>query len=91
MNLKKIDIAKNISSQGSIPYSLSKDILDSFIDLIKSKSSDEAVKISGFGTFVKKITPQRIGRNPATGKEHIIPARMKLNFMASKKIKEQLN
>ena len=91
MNLKKIDIAKNISSQTSLPYSLSKDIVDSFIELIKSKSSFGTVKITGFGTFVRKITPQRIGRNPATGKKHTIPERSKLNFVASRKIKEQLN
>jgi nucleoid DNA-binding protein len=38
MSLKKSDIAKNISSKASISGSASKELVDSFIDIIKSKS-----------------------------------------------------
>ena len=91
MSLKKIDIAKNISSKTFISGSVSKELVDSFIDIIKSKSNEQDVKVSNFGTFTNKVTPQRIGRNPKTGEEHIITERVKLNFIASNKIKDQLN
>ena len=91
MSLKKSDIAKKISSKISIKNSLSKEIIDSFIDIIKSKSESSVVKISNFGTFMNKITPERIGRNPSTGEEHVITERVKLNFMISNKVKKQLN
>ena len=49
------------------------------------------IKIAHFGTFINKVTPQRIGRNPKTGEEHYNHERVKLNFVVSNKVKEQLN
>ena len=91
MSLKKSDIAKNISSNASISETTSKELVDSFIDIIKSKSNEQDVKVASFGTFVNKVTPQRVGRNPKTGEEHIITERVKLNFIVSNKVKQQLN
>ena len=91
MTLKKSDIAKNISSRISIKNSMSKDIVNSFIEIIKSESYSSMVKISNFGTFINKVTPERIGRNPSTGKEYIITERVKPNFIISDKVKKQLN
>jgi nucleoid DNA-binding protein len=48
-------------------------------------------KISGFGTFVIKSSPERYGRNPLNMKPYKINARKKLNFRPSSKIKEKLN
>ena len=91
MSLKKSDIAKNISSKAFISESISKELVSSFIDIIKSNSNEQDVKVASFGTFANKVTPQRIGRNPKTGEEHIITERVKLNFVVSNKVKEQLN
>ena len=91
MNLKKSDIAKSISSKVSISESISKDLISSFIDIIKLKSNVSDVKIANFGTFTNKVTPERVGRNPKTGKEYIITERVKLNLVISNKVKEQLN
>jgi integration host factor subunit alpha len=91
MSLKKSDIAKNIASKASISESLSKELVSSFIDIIKLKSNEQDVKVANFGTFTNKVTPERIGRNPKTGEEHIITERVKLNFIASNKVKDQLN
>ena len=91
MSLKKSDISKNISSSIHLSENLSKDIFNSFIDIIKSRSATKNVKIPNFGTFSNKTTPQRMGRNPKTGEEFLITKRKKLNFVVSKKIKSQLN
>ena len=91
MSLHKSDIAKNISLKASISKSLSKEIASSFIDIIKLKSNEQDVKVANFGTFTNKVTPQRLGRNPKTGEEHIITERIKLNFIISNKVKKQLN
>jgi nucleoid DNA-binding protein len=40
---------------------------------------------------MNKVTPERIGRNPKTGEAHVISERVKLNFIASNKVKEKLN
>ena len=91
MSCKKSDIAKLISSKISISNTYSKEIVDSFIDLVKFKSNENNIKISNLGTFCNKITPERIGRNPKTLEEHIIKERIKLYFIVSNKVKKQLN
>ena len=91
MSKNKKDIAQNIKSKALLSNEISKKVLDSFIEIIKLNSSFNDIKIAGFGTFANKVTPQRVGRNPKTGKEHIITERVKLSFAVSNKIKEQLN
>jgi len=91
MSLKKSDIVKNISNKISISDALARNIVGCFIDSIKTNSNICEVKVANFGTFSYKLTPQRIGRNPKTGEEHIIAERLKLNFTVSNKVKEQLN
>lgn len=91
MSLKKIDIARNISSKAIVSDLVGKNLVNSFIDFIKLKSIESDVKIANFGTFTNKVTPQRIGRNPKTGEKHVITERIKLSFITSNKIKSQLN
>ena len=51
MTIKKIDIAKKISSDLSISVADAKNITESFINCIKNFSSSGDVKLSRFGTF----------------------------------------
>ena len=51
----------------------------------------EKVQIAGFGTFEVKARAQRVGRNPATGKEIVIPAAKHPAFSAGKTLKEKVN
>ena len=91
MSLGKKDIATNIHIKAQLSRDDSRKILDSFIDLIKNKAFLTPVKISNFGSFIYKSTPSRIGRNPKTKKEYLIPERNKLNFLVSNKVKKILN
>ena len=91
MSCTKSDIAKNIANKTSISNQKAKQLLDRFIQVVVSGSKKQQVKISGFGTFIKKETPSRIGRNPKTGEEFKISKRTKLNLILSNKIKEKIN
>ena len=91
MSLKKSDIVKKISDKISVSNSLANNIFSCFVDTIKINSNLCDVKVANFGTFSNKVTPQRLGRNPKTGEEHVISERVKLNFIVSNKVKEQLN
>lgn len=53
-------------------------------------SNGQNVKISGFGTFILRDKPKRIGRNPKTGIEVPIAPRRVLTFRASQKMREQI-
>ena len=91
MSYTKSDIAKNIADRSSLPNQKAKQLLDRFIQVVVSDSKKKQVKISRFGTFIRKETPLRIGRNPKTGEEFEISKRTKLNLILSNKIKEKIN
>ena len=90
MSLGKKDIVNNISSETFLFKSISKKILESFFQKIKDKKYKK-VKISNFGTFYIHESPKRIGRNPKTKEEFLIPKRKKLAFKPSSSIKNDLN
>ena len=91
MSLGKKDISKNISTKAHFSLNESEIFLNSFLKLLKDKSINNLIKISKFGTFEKKITPQRIGRNPKTKEEFIINKRLKFTFKSSNNVKSFLN
>ena len=91
MSLGKRDISRNISSKAHIKLEIASNILNSFLEIIKTKSQNNEIKISGFGSFNYKKTPLRIGRNPITKKEYPISSRLKLNFNSSKKVRKIFN
>ena len=47
-----------------------------------------AVMIRGFGTFTRKTTTARIGRNPLTLEEVDVPASSQLRFKPSKSLRK---
>lgn len=51
----------------------------------------EKVQIAGFGTFEVKQRAERVGRNPATKAEIVIPASKHPAFTAGKALKEKVN
>ena len=91
MSFGKKDISNNISSKALISKDNSKKFFTNFLNLVTSKSKSRIIKISNFGTFYTKNTPQRLGRNPKTKEEFIISKRSKLFFTPSNKIRSILN
>ena len=91
MSVNKKNIIKKIVKDASLTNEDAYNVLELFLSSIKKYSRINKVKISGFGSFSYKKTPQRIGRNPKTKDSYIIPELNKLNFMSSNKIKEKLN
>ncbi|MDA8916443.1 HU family DNA-binding protein [Gammaproteobacteria bacterium] len=91
MNFNKSNIIKKINKNSSISNDDSSILLELFLLFIKNHSKLSVVKLSGFGTFSFKKTPERVGRNPKTNDSYIIPTMNKLNFKPSNKIKDQIN
>jgi len=90
MGLGKKDIVKNISSKTQFSNSNSKSILEYFFNILKN-NVQKNIKISNFGTFTIKKTPERVGRNPKTKEEVMITAKKRISFKASSQIKNLLN
>ena len=91
MSFGKKDIILSISSKALVTNDDSKKFFINFLNLVTSKSKSRIVKISNFGTFYTKNTPQRLGRNPKTKEEFVISKRSKLFFKPSNKIRSIIN
>ena len=57
----------------------------------KGLKKEGKVTLVGFGTFTAKKRAARTGRNPLTGAEVKIPARVVPGFRAGSKLKDALN
>ena len=67
-------------------------VVDSIFEELKGKFlAGESVKLSGFGNFEVKKRGRRVGRNPKTGEEKVIPPRTVVSFKPSQIFKEEVN
>ncbi len=65
--------------------------LDSFLESVSAQlEAGGAVTLSGLGRFEAKPTPARPGRNPATGREVLIPARRRPVFTLSRTLRTMM-
>tara|TARA_E500000178_G_C16749599_1_gene629770 strand:+ start:239 stop:529 length:291 start_codon:yes stop_codon:yes gene_type:complete len=90
-NIKKIDIIKSLSIKTGFSLNFSKKLIEDliyiFIDNIKSGN----LNLKNIGTFKIIHKKERLGRNPRTMQEFIIPSRQSISFTASKNILEKTN
>jgi nucleoid DNA-binding protein len=87
---KKI-LANNISKNLGLNKNESINFINQLIKFIELGSSKKNLKIHNFGTFYRKNTKKRMGRNPKTLQSHLIAPVNKLFFKPSNKLKEYLN
>lgn len=92
MALTKNDIVEQIQSQLGFPKNQSQQITGTLLEIMKSAlESGDDVLISGFGKFCVNDKQSRKGRNPATGKGLILPARRVVTFKCSGKLRDKVN
>ncbi|PSJ58888.1 HU family DNA-binding protein [Pseudaminobacter soli (ex Li et al. 2025)] len=86
------EIADKIAGEQNLTKAQAKSIVDSvFKQIAQAAKSGSETNIAGFGKFKVKETPEREGRNPATGATIKIPAAKKLTFVPAKAVKDVLN
>ncbi len=91
MTLTKDHIVNIINRELNIPKKRSIEIVESLLEIIKSKLSEgEDVLISGFGKFCVKDKKERRGRNPATGQDLMLGSRKVVTFKCSGVLKEKI-
>lgn len=82
--LTRSDLAETLNRKVGLSRSDSAQLVGSIIGHMSSALlNGDNVKISGFGSFLLRDKSQRMGRNPKTGVEVIIPARTVLTFRPS--------
>ena len=92
MSLTKKDLSKELIEKLNINPIVAANIVNNFFNSIKKAlANGEDVKLSGFGNFILNEKVERPGRNPRTGKSHIIAARRVVTFKAGTKLKSIVN
>ena len=81
-------IYRNIGFSKVISENIVNDIFNILMSAFKE---NEKVKVTSFGTFLKKKKNKRIGRNPKTKEKKIISARNVITFKASKLFMNKIN
>lgn len=86
------EIADKIASDQNLTKAQAKTIVESVLkQIIEAAKTGAETNLPGFGKFKVKATPEREGRNPATGAAMKIAASKKLTFAPAKAVKDTLN
>ena len=90
-NIKKIDLAMEVSKGPGLSLVDSTEIVDLFFNILSNGIAlEKEVKIMGLGTFVVKHKAERVGRNPKTGETAKIESRNVISFRPAKNLKNTL-
>ena len=91
-NVNRKTLANKIYQNIGFSKTIAENIVNDIFDIIISSfRENKKIKISSFGTFLKKRKNSRIGRNPKTKEKKIISARNVVTFKASKFFKNKIN
>jgi integration host factor subunit alpha len=91
MTVTKAKLAEALFEEVGFNKREAKELIDQFFEEIRSSlEQGEAVKVSGFGSFLLRDKSSRPGRNPKTGEEVPISARRVVTFRASQKLKNKI-
>ncbi|WP_343154284.1 HU family DNA-binding protein [Buchnera aphidicola] len=89
--MNKTQLIDIISKKSNLSKIQVKSTLESTLStIVESLKKGESVQIVGFGTFKVNLRASRIGRNPQTGKEMMIPATKVPSFISGKTLKNAI-
>jgi nucleoid DNA-binding protein len=87
-SMTKADLVDEISSQTKISKSETATIVDQLLNAIsRALSEGKHIEIRGFGTFKVRERKARKARNPRSGAEVMVPAKLVPVFKASNELK----
>ena len=91
-NIKRKDLIDNVYFNIGFSKTISENIVYDIFNLcINNIISNNVLKISNFGNFIKKNKKQRIGRNPKTKEVKVISSRNIIIFRPSNLLKKRIN
>ncbi|MDB4845885.1 HU family DNA-binding protein [Candidatus Pelagibacter sp.] len=91
-NLTKKDLINTLYMQIGFSKKISENLLDDILEtIILNLRDNNKLKISKFGTFIKRAKKSRQGRNPITKENKLISSRNVILFKPSKEFKHLVN
>lgn len=89
--MNNADLAEKLATDHGVSKTDAKKLIDGvFAAIGDAAARGEEIAINGFGKFKVKDSPERDGRNPATGEAITIKASRKLTFQPAKAVKDKL-
>ncbi len=89
--MTKSQLVEKLAVSADLTKQQSNEVLESLVRIVvEAVKQGDPVKIPGLGTFKKRETKARLGRNPQTGAEIQIPARTKAAFTVAKQFKDEV-
>jgi DNA-binding protein HU-beta len=86
------DLADVIAQAEDVTKADARKLVDAvFAAIGDAAAKGEEISLNGFGKFKVKDSPEREGRNPATGEAMTFKASKKLTFAPAKAVKDKLN
>jgi integration host factor subunit alpha len=90
--LTRSDLAESLNRKVGLSRSESSQLVTSILGHMSSALlNGKNVKISGFGSFLLRDKGERMGRNPKTGIEVVIPPRRVLTFRPSQIMRGEIS
>ena len=90
--MNKGQLVESIAKKSNLSVKDSTAALNAFIESVKETlAKGDSISLVGFGTFLVRDRAERIGRNPRTKEEVVIPAVKVPAFKAGKPLKEAVN
>ncbi|MGQ4808384.1 DNA-binding protein HU [Candidatus Entotheonellaceae bacterium PAL068K] len=90
--MRKIEIVNRISDKTGLTKIKAEEAVDAILEQIKDGLQEgKSVILRRFGSFQVRKKRARIGRNPKTGEEADIPARLVVRFKSGKYFKDAVN
>lgn len=88
-NILKKDLVAQVADEQGFTKKDTEAVIDAFVDAIKGHLANEnSVQLTGFGKFEVVESAARQGRNPQTGEELHIPAKLRPKFRPGKGLKD---
>ena len=92
VQMTKTQLIEKITKENEMTKKQVTETLDALITAMEEALvAGETVQIAGFGAFSVKEKAAYTGRNPRTNEPVEIPASRRVNFAASKTLKDKLN
>lgn len=92
VNFTKKDLINSLYMQIGFSKKISANLLDDILVTVTENLRDnDKLKISKFGTFIKRVKKSREGRNPITKENKLISSRNVILFKPSKEFKYLVN
>ena len=90
--MNKSDLINEVSSNTGLTKSKAGQVIDSITESMKNAlTKGDKVTLVGFGSFTSSKRKGRRGRNPKTGQEISIPAKVVVKFKSGSYLSDSVN